>query len=201
MASLHSLLGNIQKPIALDPGRGGHSIGGDVLNSADIIVSTTSARVSGLIRVGTRSVVSHAALYAGSGSVIEAIGTGVTVRSIDDSLSEDVLAVAYRSPHITSTIARAVIQYASAQIGKPYSVTAAGRSALPPLLCKVEGDTPAAFFCSQLVIEAYKRAGLPLTNMPAECVTPDGLATIAKQRLIYVGHLKGNTSWFPVLSP
>lgn len=58
----------LEKPISLTPaGGGGMCIGPEALQAADIIVSTTRAAVSGVIRFGTNSTVSHAALYAGNG--------------------------------------------------------------------------------------------------------------------------------------
>ncbi len=80
-----------QKPIALDPGVGGCSIGIAALQPADIIVSTTASPLHEGIRIATRSVVSHAALYAGDGEMIEAIGrgevTGVIQRKIELALA------------------------------------------------------------------------------------------------------------------
>jgi cell wall-associated NlpC family hydrolase len=189
-----------QKPIALDPGVGGCSIGTSALEMADIIVSTTNATVSGVIRVGTASVVSHAALYAGSGEVVEAIGKGVVSHAIDEALEEDVLAVAYRSPDLPSSIARAIIAYAGKQVGTPYSVAGALLSS-DKIACRVVGPRPGTFYCSQLVIESYAKGGRPLTTAPAQCVTPDDVVTIATHKLKYVGHLKGNTAWFPTISP
>ena len=190
----------LQAPIALDPGVGGCSIPDTVLQATDIIVSTTSATVSGLIRVGTWSVVSHAAIYGGSGSMIEAIGKGVVSRSIDDSLADDVLAVAYRSPKMTAAIAAKIVAFASKQIGKSYTTLGAFLS-IDQIKCRLVGPRPGSFFCSQLVIESYKQGGLPLTTSPAQCVSPDDIVEIAITDLTYVGHLKGNTSWFPVISP
>jgi cell wall-associated NlpC family hydrolase len=187
-------------PIALDPGVGGFSIGYDGLQAADIIVSTTTAGTSLGIRLATGSVVSHAALYCGSGSVIEAIGQGVVSRSIDDSVAGDALAVAYRSPDMTPNIADSIIEYASEQIGDPYDLAGAMASA-SLILCLIGGARPAAFFCSELIMDAYQQGGLPLGILPPQCYTPDDIAQIGVQRLIYAGHLKGNTSWFPVLSP
>ena len=42
---------------------------------------------------------------------------------------------------------------------------------------------------------------MPLTTLPAQCVTPEGVAEIAFEKLVYVGHLKGNAAWLPVISP
>ena len=189
----------IEKPIALDPGVGGRSIGPDALAAADIVVSTTSAGVSGAIRLGSNAVVSHAALYAGSGTMIEAIGEGVVSRSLDNSLADDKLAVVYRHPDATSDLAKKVVKYASAQIDKKYDLAGAGLA--QGLLCFVRDDKKTAFFCSELVMEAFKQAGLPLGTMPSQCYTPGDVAAIGIQRLVYVGHLKGDAAWFPKLSP
>ena len=192
-------MGFMEKPIALDPGVGGCSIGVGALAPADIVVSTTDAGMSGVIRVGSRAVVSHAALYAGSGSMIEAIRQGVVSRPLDDSLADDKLAVAYRHPDVTPRIAQAVVAYASAQIRKRYDLVGAGLA--QGLICLVRDGKQTAFFCSELVMEAFKQAGVPLGTMPSQCYTPGDVAEIGIQRLIYVGHLKGNTAWFPKLSP
>jgi uncharacterized protein YycO len=189
-----------QKPIALDPGVGGLSIGISALAPADIIVSTSGAAVSGGIRVVTGSVVSHASLYAGGELVIEAIKPAVTKRTLAESLHDAELAVAYRSPHMKGSIAASIVNFAMKQVGSPYSALRASASA-DPLLCRLGGSTQTAFFCSQLVIEAYRQGGLSLTTTPPQCVTPDDIVQIAIQGLVYVGHLKGNASWFPVLSP
>jgi cell wall-associated NlpC family hydrolase len=187
-------------PIALDPGVGGYSVGFNGLQDADIIISTTKAGISLGIRVATGSVVSHAALYCGSGSVIEAIKQGVVSRPLEDSLADDRLAVAYRHPEMTPKTASLVIAFASGQLGKGYDLKGA-MAAGNLILCSLGGARPSAFFCSELVVEAYKQAGLPLGILPSQCYTPDDVAKIGAQRLVYAGHLKGNTSWFPVISP
>ncbi len=68
-------------------------------------------------------------------------------------------------------------------------------------MCRIAGPRTAGFHCSQLVLEAYRRGGLPLTTTPSSCMTPDNLVEIASHRLTYVGHLKGSFSLFPVFSP
>ena len=63
------------------------------MQPADIIVSTGSGAVSAVIRTGSLSPYSHAALYIGNGEVIEAIGEGVVRQSLANALSDDTLAV------------------------------------------------------------------------------------------------------------
>jgi hypothetical protein len=109
--------------IPLDPGIGGRSIGAGALVNADIIVSTTRAGVSGIIRVGTASEVSHATLYEEGGWVIEK--QGVVLRTLTEALADDVLAVAYRNPSVTHSTGQLILNYASKYIGQPYSIRGA----------------------------------------------------------------------------
>jgi cell wall-associated NlpC family hydrolase len=124
----------------------------------------------------------------------------VVRRTLDAALADDALAVAYRSPKMDSTIASRVVGFAVSQLGKPYSVKGAALSA-DKILCRLVGPLPASFFCSQLVFESYRRAGMPLTNSPSQCVTPGDAVVIAEKSLSYVGHLLGDPAWLPVVSP
>lgn len=196
------------RPIALSPspsmiersGVGGWCIPPEELRPADIIISTSSAGISAFIRIATVSVVSHAALYIGDGMVIEAIGEGVSKRRLTNALADSKLAVVYRHPDVTSESAKKVVAFASNQVGKKYSASGAALSA-DKFLCRVVGPQEAGFYCSQLVAEAFKAAKIPLSTLPSQCITPQDVVNVAFQRLIYVGHIKGEASWFPILSP
>ena len=192
--------------ILLDPGAGGRSILGSALQPADIIVSTTSANVSKVIRGGTGSEISHAALYIGDGEIIEAIGEGVVRRALDVALHDDTLAVAYRAKTITPEQAKSVIGYAMPWIGKKYDYTgAAGGGAkanlalciivLGPVGCVIARNSGLKskdrFYCSQLVLEAYQRAGLPLINSSPDTSNPNNIVeAFSNGTLVYVGHLR-----------
>jgi cell wall-associated NlpC family hydrolase len=190
-----------ERSVALTPsGGGGLCIGQDTLQPADIIVSTTRAFASEAIRFDTHSPVSHAALYAGNGEVVEALTQGVVRHTLPVALADDVLAVAYRSPQMTGEIADRIVAYAASQLGRPYNFLGALLSTRP-ILCHLSGSQPASFFCSQLVFEAYRRGGLPLTNLPSGCVTPAAAVEIAQDRLAYLGHLLGSPSLFPTIFP
>lgn len=101
-------------------------------------------------------------------------------------------------PGLNDSQRQRVADWALRQVGVPYSVSGALISA-DKILCRVMGPRPGAFFCSQLVFEAYRQAGVPLTTLPSECVTPADAAAIAHHRLSYVGHLKGSLTRFPVV--
>jgi uncharacterized protein YycO len=190
-----------EKTIPLTPAKGGGlCIGPDSLQTADILVSTTLSPTSGAIRIFTRSPVSHASLYVGDGNVIEAIGTGVTRRALTEALRDDVLAVAYRSPAVTPVVGQNIVKYALAQVGRGYSRIGAA-SSVNPVLCRISSNPTASFFCSQLVLESYKQAGVPLTSQPSQCMSPEDVAMIAQSQLIYVGHLLGDITRFPVILP
>lgn len=60
------------------------TISASTLRPADIIVSTTDAAVSAVIRAGSGSSVSHSMLYIGGGSVVEAVEAGVVRRPLAD---------------------------------------------------------------------------------------------------------------------
>jgi uncharacterized protein YycO len=164
----------------------------------DIIVSTTDAGVSTGIRIGTSSAVSHAAMYDGAGMLIEAVGHGVVATPIGTALADDTLAVAYRRTEMNDEERRKVVEWALKQIGVPYSVLGAVLS-VDKLACSVTGPQKGTFFCSQLVLEAYRQAGIPLTSLPSQCVTPQDTVVIVQTTLAYVGHLKGSLVRFPVI--
>jgi cell wall-associated NlpC family hydrolase len=191
----------IDETVALTPsGGGGICISMAALQPADIIVSTTTAVTSAVIRLGTLSAVSHAALYGGPGMIIEAISPVVTKHAPEKALQDDVLAVAYRHPAMSPEIAAAIIRFAEKQVGQPYSRMGAIASR-DFILCEIAGRYSSGFFCSQLVLEAYRAGGLPLTSVSPACVTPSDVVVIAQHKLRYVGHIKGNPALLPVLSP
>jgi cell wall-associated NlpC family hydrolase len=186
-----------------------------------VIVSTTSQTVSGAIRIITRSPVSHAVIYIGNNSVIEAVEEGVTIKPIEEMLNGASLAVAFRYPNLTPTQTATINDFAFAQLGKRFNVLGILRhprfSILPEncnaysgklkqactnwrglILLAVAiktGDTEFSskdeFFCSQLVADAYKKAGIDLFRVTSATTTPGDIPILAQVgELRYVGHLK-----------
>src|SRR5208282_4586837 len=162
------------------PGGGGMCITDLAMAPADIIVSTTSSPVAELIRVDTGSKISHAALYDGMGGVYEAIGTGVTHRSLITALADDTLAVAYRVLRMNPTAAQKILAFAKSVVGKGYDTfgAAGGGMRSNPMVCVMAfGIIPCVigamggfksqdkFYCSQLVLEAYRRAGMSFIDI------------------------------------
>ncbi len=205
--------------IPLDPGTGGRSIGSSVLRMGDIIVATTDQTVSSLIRWATGSQVSHAMLYIGGDQVVEAISSGVLLKSLAAAVADSNVAVAFRHPTMTPTQALMARDFAGKQLGKPYNywgivkqggfqldretfcsgLTGTALDACVRLVGNVnlgKGNDD-SFFCSQLVVAAYQSAGVPLTTTPPIWSSPGDLAQLGlSKRLGYIGHLKA-----PPLTP
>jgi hypothetical protein len=144
--------------------------------------------------------------------VVEAVGQGVILRSLTDSLADDSVAVAFRYPGITEEQQLMVRDFAGQQLDKPYNyvgivrqatfqVESSNCDALPGELqqtCRTwigkvllgSGNTD-TFFCSQLVLAAYASAGIPLTTDPPVWGTPQDIVELSlSAHLAYVGHLK-----------
>jgi V8-like Glu-specific endopeptidase/cell wall-associated NlpC family hydrolase len=199
--ALHAQASHAQA-IPLDPGVGGQSIGLDALAPGDIIVSTARHPVSYAIRAGTISAVSHAMLYVGDGRVIEAVGDGVREVELANAIDDAILAVAYRDPRVDAAAAAAIVEFARAQVGKPYNYAGAGLAGyriIHPLRARLidairnltgtDSDDARSFFCSELVFAAFRAAGLPLVASAPAHGTPDDLARLRESGLDYVGHL------------
>jgi cell wall-associated NlpC family hydrolase len=187
------------------------------LQPADVIVSTTDAAISTGIRSATGSTVSHAALYAGGGYIIEAIGEGVVKRPHFKALEEDILAIAYRRVGITTDKAKEVVSYAERYIGRPYdklgavgSGTKSSRGGAIYMGIKIispaaggvlgdrvknnasDGNKDNAFFCSELVAWAFELAGIPISDLPASYTNPMGVMRSSKLQFL------GDLEVFPI---
>src|SRR5687768_2440275 len=91
------------------------------LQVADVILSTTSAAVSKVIKSGTVASYSHAMLYVGKGNVVEAVGSGVMHRSIKLALADARLASAFRLKDLKGDIAQKIADYAIGKVGGSYA--------------------------------------------------------------------------------
>ncbi len=184
------------------------------LRPADILLSTGDAAASSAIRFGTGSRFSHAALYAGNGEIIEAIGEGVVRQSLARAMRDDTLVCVYWRIGMSDAQAGQAIRYATVQIGKPYDELGAvgagvtsGRGfvlsvfagAINPIAALGVNVAIAAdvinrlnpertFFCSELVALAFEKAGVPL-GRGAASTTPQDVASAHVLNLI--GTLKG----------
>jgi hypothetical protein len=201
------------KQVPLTPAKGGGlCIATEALRPGDLILSTTRAASSGMIRIATGfASVSHVRIYAGGGQVIEAIPRGVVVQPLETSMLEDALAVAYRDPKVDAATGALIVAAARSRIGKPYGYVGAALSATKAgvLVGSLESigvgagpdGSADSYFCSKLAAEAYWMAGRSLSNLSPAAMTPADIARAANDLLVYIGHLKGSPSWIPWLAP
>jgi uncharacterized protein YycO len=207
---------------ALTPRNGGEIVGVDALRAGDILLSADPGVTSAGVRLVTLSPVSHAALYVGDGRIVEAVGSGVRLRTIPAVLDAEAVVVAFRDPRVTPGDGRTIADYALSQVGRrydhlgvvlqvPFSIER--RVCELPLIPTLVRDycirgfaiiqlgaySNDQFFCSQFVLEAYRQAGLPLTDAAPRWLTPrdilhmregDVPSVKVRQTLVYVGHLK-----------
>lgn len=100
------------------------------LRKADIIVSTTGAAVSGVIRFGSGSDVSHSMLYTGNNWVIEAIAEGVKERPWAKASADATLAIALRRREMNDGLRDAVVTNAFSFRDRPYDAVGAAGAGL-----------------------------------------------------------------------
>lgn len=189
------------------------------LRAGDIIVTRRPEFMSRMIRLGTMSHISHAMLFVGEGKVVEALTDGVCERDLDSAISGTSLAVAYRRRGISEsqgefvasvarTFAQAGIKYDYAGAANSFMQHTSGRS-LDIAATAVTGVpigflilsatrtsySQNRFFCSELVVEAYRRAGLPIVATGADQTSPERMREAVDGGVLeYLGHLFASPS-------
>jgi len=194
----------------------------EALQPGDILLTSMPGVAAAGIELMTLAPVSHSAVYVGEGRVVEAVREGVRTRRIEQVMAEESVALVLRYPDLTAQQARRIRAYAQQKIGAgfsffgvtvqiPYSI---GRRACElPLMPSGLRDacirTMGVFsqlaakerqlFCSQLVLQAYLNAGVPLTDADPRIMSPadilhmregDVPSVSIRKPLRYVGHLK-----------
>ena len=211
----------MQNP-GLNPTNGGVAVDAQALQPGDILLSSANAMTSVGIRMLTLSPVSHASLYVGNEQVAEAVGEGIRRRSVSALLEEESTVVAFRHPGVRPEHLEKMRAFVQETVGTRYNYVGVMLQApfsVERRLCELP-LTPALvrefcmqgmgavqlglgrsdrFFCSQFVLEAYRRAGLPLTETDPRFLSPADLLHMREgdvpsvrslQALVYVGHLK-----------
>ena len=196
------------------------------LQAGDILFSAEGSVQSLGIRLFSNAAVSHSFLYLGDGRIAEAVGSGTRIRPLADALKESNLTVAFRRPDLSAENIQAIIAFAEEKNGKGYNhlgIALQAPFALTRNACELPVipralrhlclnalatvTVPALggerLFCSQFVIEAFNRAGKPLTSAKPQWVDPsdilhmreDDIATISPvAKLQYIGHLQCSPS-------
>lgn len=131
-----------------------------LINPGDIILTTTPEPVSQMIRAFTGADISHAMVCVGKSSVIDSTGDGVHARNLDRILLEAGCAghVLRPAQPLTPEQLRTVITWARANVGTRYTMLEAGKSVLAGVIAGRRQ------FCSRLVAQAYREAGVNLVS-------------------------------------
>jgi uncharacterized protein YycO len=190
-------------------------IGYQNLMQADIIVTTTDHTTSRVIRGGTGGDVSHALIYAGQHTIVEAHTVGVREIPINRAFPSDTLfAIALRHTGLTQEQRQKVIDNARKFLNRPYDyVGAAGAGVNSSNGTKIavagcilsaaaciggagaitnnarSKNADEAFFCSELVARAFELAGVKLVDAKPSYTHPGMIHRSSVLR--YIGHLIG----------
>lgn len=194
----------------------------DALQPGDILLTSMPGFAAAGIELMTVAPVSHAALYIGDGEIVEAVRSGVGTRSIDEVMAEETLVLVMRHPDLSAAQARQVREYALQKKGAGFNFVAVTLHipfAVSRRFCElplVPGRVRDAcirsmgvflqvaarerrFFCSQLVLQAYRHAGVRVTDADPRLISPADLLHMREgdvssysigKPLRYVGHLK-----------
>lgn len=194
----------------------------EALQPGDILLTSAPNLRSASIQLVTFAPVSHAAVYIGDRRVVEAVLSGVRVRTIDELLAEEAVVLALRYPDLSAEQARNIRSYALQKSGAgfnylgvtlhfPFSINR--RLCELPLVPSTVRDacirivgvihqlaaSESQLFCSQLVLQAYRHAGVPITDADPRLITPADILHMREgdvpsvsihRPLRHIGHLK-----------
>lgn len=138
------------------------------LRPGDVVLERGSDWVSRAIRIADRGQYTHALIFLGGTEFLEAVEIGArSISYVRVAIVNPSSWVVLRHPD--AQVEQRAANKARQLAHKAYGRAAAVRSILPYLF----EDDPCHIFCSQLVAEAYERAGAKLvTGMEARRVTP-----------------------------
>lgn len=194
----------------------------EVLQSGDILLTSVPTLASAGIRLMTFAPVSHAAVYIGDRQVVEAVRSGVRVRDIEETLAEEAVVLVLRYPELTAEQAALIKEYAVKKAGAGFNflgITLGIPFSINRRVCELPFVPPAVrdacirgmgvlhqlaasesqLFCSQLVLQAYRHAGVRITEADPRLISPadilhmregDVSSVRIRKQLHQVGHLK-----------
>jgi cell wall-associated NlpC family hydrolase len=165
------------------------------LRPGDIILTVGPGLTAAGIQLMSLGPVSHAALYIGDGQVVEARLPGVRVGGLQELLAGEIAVVALRYPDLSEEQAAEIRTYALRQVGAPFNFLGlmlhmplsiqrtacelplaprGARVACIRAVGNIQQLSPRSgqFFCSQLVLQAYRHAGVPITDADPRIVRP-----------------------------
>lgn len=190
------------------------------LQPGDILLSAEPTVVSAGIRLMTLAPVSHAAIYIGDGELVDAMRWGVRVRDVSELLEEAAVVLVLRYPELTPQRAAEIKDYSVNMAGAgfsflgitlqvPFSIARRVCEPVPALIrdacirsigvVQRLAASERRVFCSQLVLQAYRHAGVVLTDADPRLISPADILHMREgdvsslsiaTPLRYVGHLK-----------
>ncbi|MBS1154450.1 MAG: hypothetical protein H6R07_374 [Proteobacteria bacterium] len=146
-----------------------------LIQPGDIVLTTTPELLSQRIRKVTGSDISHAMICVGKSSVIDSTGDGVHARNLERLILEPGCAGHVLRPvnPLTTDQLRSVISFVRTAVGTRYTMTGAAKSVLAGF---VAGRRQ---FCSRLVAQAYRNAGVNLVSDADFCHPGELLKSVA----------------------
>ncbi|UWQ59327.1 hypothetical protein K3722_04150 [Leisingera caerulea] len=141
-----------------------------VLKLGDVILTTSDAKISKVIRATTVSPISHAMLYVDNCSVIDATNDGVHSKNTQRLFFDQhnaVVALRFREG-LTPSAAINICNFVRERIGSEYSTLEAARA----WQGLGKSCTPKQF-CSRLVAQAYAKNGFDLVMNTNFCTPKD----------------------------
>lgn len=165
------------------------------LQPGDIILTSGKNLVSASIQLLTLAPVSHAAIHVGDRRVVEAVGSGVRVRPLDELIRESRVALVLRHPELSAEQSRSISDYALQKTGTRFNflgVTLHVPFSVKRRVCELPLVPPTVrdaclrsigvihylaaserqLFCSQLILQAYQHSGVPITDADPRLLNP-----------------------------
>lgn len=146
-----------------------------LIQPGDVVLTTTSEPLSQAIRKVTGADISHAMICVATSSVIDSTGDGVHARNLQRLILEPGCAGHVLRPvnPLTTDQLRSMISFVRAAVGTRYTMAGAAKSVLAGF---VAGRRQ---FCSRLVAQAYRNAGVNLVSDADFCHPGELLKSVA----------------------
>ncbi|MBU7440924.1 YiiX/YebB-like N1pC/P60 family cysteine hydrolase [Paraburkholderia fungorum] len=146
-----------------------------LIQVGDVVLTTTPEPMSQTIRKVIGADISHAMVCVGKSSVIDSTGDGVHARNLERLVLEPGCAGHVLRPvkPLTTDQLHSVIAFARAAVGTRYTKTGAAKSVLAGFAAGRRQ------FCSRLVAQAYRDAGVNLVSDADFCHPGDLLKSTA----------------------
>ncbi len=131
-----------------------------LVQPGDVVLTTTPEPMSQTIRKFTGADISHAMICVGTSSVIDSTGDGVHARNLERIILEPGCAGHVLRPvkPLSTEQLRSIVSFARAAVGTRYTMTGAAKSVLAGVAAGRRQ------FCSRLVAQAYRDAGVNLVS-------------------------------------